>query len=1624
MDIQLLRLIPSLPESGLQARERFGVRCRGWRPVYLWGLLVLFSLGATAQGVRDCGNTALGSYRWVASGQNTRANNCQGSTGFRCYPVQTQGSSLEKLNPACDASAGSCAVKIHATATILGLRDMINEDGLLSSITPWAEWYPCAGAGCSKDITCGLDAFGGRINFDNLDTWLERGLTCAQALTLNLSVKIRVCATSSCESSVVINLPSADLAQSLGCPQPPPPPPPDDCTTNTNQCRDCRPAGAGCSFSAEGKMSCEFGGHGAPVRYRAGGAGGDTFPGTPAWRTTLGLYISHAYAQRIVTDPDLNHVWLITEGASFREFRNPAAGTGLRLYDPSLTAPSDEYRKLYFDTATGGWQLDSLNGRKDVFRPDGLWEKTVLAQNPTHPTLATYNGSNQLTAVSFPDGRSETFTYASGKLALITEVPVSGSGTSSRTWNYLWSGDVLTNIGRPDGSSWELTYDPAKNGGRPGYLTQLRLIGTDGVTGRVEAAFEYDSSGNVIRSWSGDPAYAGPNAVSRQELTYTNPQLPTRTDLLEWINGTQSQVTTYEYDRDPRSLKLRINKITGDCPVCGTGPNSQLTYGDATNPLRPTQITDGRGLKTQFGYDANGQVTSKTEAVGTPLSRTTTWQYGNASFPAFPTRTEMPSTSGGSAQRVTALSYDTSGNLTTRTIQGAEAGSSFSFATVTTFNGAGQPLTIDPPGYGTADQIVYTYDSGSGLLPTTRADPLIGTTAFGYDGLNRRTSVTDPNNVQILTSFDNLSRMTTVTQKGAVLTEDLLTTYQYNVFGDLFRTILPRGNVIEYGYDPASRLVSIERKPDATTHGERTFYTLDVVGHHIKEELQHWNGTAWVTDSFTDFVYSTRCHLDKTVNADGTATEYAYDCDGNLEKIWDANHPKVTNPTPTQLYAYDSLNRLTSMSQPWTGASGTTAVTAYVYDVQDHLTGVTDAEGNTTTYTTSDRNLQTQQISPVSGTTAYTYNEHGDLVTSTDARGSVTSRAIDAADRVTQEAFGSSGSPDPTLTTTYAYGSTSAQFDVGRLTGITRNGQAITYTYDRFGRVIQDGTLSYQYDKNGNRTQIIYPGGVAAIYTYDFVDRDATLSYNSGAGPQPLVNASAYKPFGPLSSLSLANGLTETHLFDNRYRPDRIQAGSLLDWDYTEDAMGNPTQIAGTIVGQPYTATFSYQAPQYFLTQGNGPWGTRSWTYDRIGNRLNYQENGEPTQTYTYAGSGHNPKLTQIAPAPDLGTGSRQLAYDAAGNQISVQETDGEGAVETTFLDASQESRLSALRSGTGPGRSDLLYDGRGFLRQAFLTFTGSPEFVKVMPSYSSEGLLMARTEERAWTGSTPGPDGEDSIWLASNQETTQIFYFAGRPVAQFTTGPELLYLTTDYLGTPVLATNTAGVVVWAGGLEPFGRTWTAGSNPDPESSSVSSHGKALSRLSAESIFLRYTGQWASDAFRVTSTQQEMYYNLYRWYESATGRYTGPDPLLRLQLERGNRVAEQPEISLLEAGIHPYTYVDNRPSTESDPLGLGRLVDCGAGCKAWIESDPHKGVHANWTCPGGLKGCVKANGEICEVSGSHLPPNRILRCLPKKDKRFKLKPTFFECLQEVVQSVRLFCAISPESCVAPFYVLP
>ncbi len=959
--------------------------------------------------------------------------------------------------------------------------------------------------------------------------------------------------------------------------------------------------------------------------------------------------------------------------------------------------------------------------------------------------------------------------------------------------------------------------------------------------------------------------------------------LPTVTTITDPL-GTVS-TTTFD-GRDAVERKPRVVQVNGDCPACGVGPNSQLTYDDPVNPYRVTEQIDGRGHVTRFTYDGNGRTTSRIEAFGTPLERETTWTY-DSTFPAFVATMEQPSTAGFPNVKTTTHGYDAFGNRTSQMLDGFEAGAAFSYETVFAFNVGGQLTLVDPPGYGTDDQTTFAYDATRGngfLVPVSRTEPLIGATTFGNDPFNRRTSETDPNGVLTETQFDALDRLRFIIQRGAMPADDLVTEYRYNVFGDLFQTILPEGNVIEYIYDAAGRLTSIERKADdqASSHTERVVYTLDGAGNRVLEEHERWTGTDWEKRSQTAFQYTNRCQLAQLTrgfDGDEATTEYAYDCEGNLERVWDANHSSggQVNPASTE-YTYDELDRLTAVSQPWGGNGGGTTVVTYGYDVQDHLAQVTDGEGGVTSYVYSDRDLMTMETSEVSGTTTHAYNEHSEAVSRTDARGVILTRTIDALDRVTLQDY-----PGIDLDVTSTYDDPAVDFSLGRLTSIDRNGHSVNYGYDRFGRMLQDGALTHAYDANGNQTTIGYPGGVNVTTTYDAVDRQATMTLQRpGESDLSIVTGSSYEPSGPLASLTLGNGLSEARSFDTKYYPSAIQVGAVLDWQYATDAVGNITGITDAL-NAANDRTYAYQDVQYYLTQGDGSWGDLAWTYDRLGNRLT-ESRDAVVDTYTYvanAAMGHSARLGSIA----LGAGgTHAFAYDAAGNQTQVN-----AAGNVIDRDYDGASRVERQERTAASASTDLLYDGRGFLRRS----TGiAPDATSGVfcDGFESGGISV-------WGGADPCPattslsftdptyDSDGLLHrVAHPGQASYLLYFDGRPVTQVEPGGSFLYLATDHLGTPVLATDVSGVVVWGGGFEPFGADYAG--------------------ASGAGMFLRFPGQWDDATWAVSGEGGQVAYNVHRWYQMALGRYTRPDP-----------------IGLL-AGPNLYYYVRANPILLNDPIGF------------------------------------------------------------------------------------------------------
>jgi RHS repeat-associated protein len=253
--------------------------------------------------------------------------------------------------------------------------------------------------------------------------------------------------------------------------------------------------------------------------------------------------------------------------------------------------------------------------------------------------------------------------------------------------------------------------------------------------------------------------------------------------------------------------------------------------------------------------------------------------------------------------------------------------------------------------------------------------------------------------------------------------------------------------------------------------------------------------------------------------------------------------------------------------------------------------------------------------------------------------------------------------------------------------------------------------------------------------------------------------------------------------------------------------------------------------------------------------------------------------LQEVDPA--VGS-DRNYSYDTAGNNTTVAERGLE------YLDYGEDGRVEKLRKKNSV---TMTYDGRGFLAGGWKPDPGgNPAYGSgVEPIYSSDGTLYLLRQIEAG--------------FALNMFDNHVFYFGGRPVATLETSSTPAadvwkYLITDHLGTPAIAIDDSGTTVWSGGFEPFGRDYQAGT---------------ANGALANDVFLRLPGQWEDELWAPETIWAPVYYNVNRWYEPGTGRYSRTDPL----------GVGSP--SFLTRNL--YTFGNSNPSVYFDPLGLDAITD-------------------------------------------------------------------------------------------------
>ncbi len=1183
---------------------------------------------------------------------------------------------------------------------------------------------------------------------------------------------------------------------------------------------------------------------------------------------------------------------------------------------------------------------------------DGAQRRVTAVSVVGHPELScsyVYSDGN-LTSVLAPGGATwRTYEYVADRMTASRDAlghlieshaydangfAVSSTGDVDEIANIAFgltgsvAGERVTRVTYRSGAVAEHSLRAVGNGWRP-----VRVTGGCASCGDHDATYVHDERGRAIREQGADgyvtvTAYAGDHVLS-----VTQSLAPA---------GCDPQT-------DPQHCLLGSDALA-TVALESTGASASTAYGHA-DPLWPDRVTS----MTRTSVGVPGQLRREDylyHPVTGALMRATICGWTAGGF-ACDERTTLTTFYEGSAAGL-APAFD--------------PGGVFQSAWLSLPQPSYLIKSVDGPRTDVQDVsslVHYPIDSTvppllRGRLAATRNAAGHITRYEAYDVFGNATRVVDPNGVAMEMTFDTLGRTVTSTTKGVpgcntaedpLCATDLTSTRTYaTAAGPLRLEQRPGGGVTAYAYDGRGRVETVSRGPAENDLRERIETSYDpLTGKKNLERMLADEAGTWVEKQRQSFAYDSHARLQTVTHADGAAIHYTYDPEDRVASIRAENHA-----APNTLYSYDPAGRLAAVQQTLAGKWGDVITTSYAYDTDGNLIAVTDPNGNVTSYLYDDFGQMTSQESPVTGTTAYAYDEAGNLTQMTDARGATTTRVYDTLNRVTSA---TSTMPPKSEVVSWTYDDPAAgRFAVGRLATMTDPSGSTTYHYERRG-LLRDETRTltgaqytytsgFRYDADGNRAVVSYPSTQLTVqYGFDYAGRPTSAGN--------FVTAASYLPFGPLTSLSFANGTTQTIAHDARYRVEsnRLTSGpnTIAHYTYGYDAAGNITSILDA-TDPGYDRTFQYDDINRLVTANTGTalWRRGSYTWDAMGNmlslklgeiekgavepgdlarppqrRLRTEENLPLGRSTSFVYSEPTPRLLEVI-ASDL---SRPVGYDPAGNETSYVAT-------RTY---SPRNLLAEVTDASEPEEPLLhkltyTYDGRGIrVTRAESPADGPGTTARRYSIYTPELNLLAVTHDDA-----------SNIWTQSASDKNihyEIVWFVGRPIAQITPAGPRLYTFTDHLGTPIFQTDATATVTWRAEYEPFGNIWE------------------LRTGTRTAQPLRFPGQEVA----MNWEGQEESYNIFRWYRAGWGRYTQADPL------------PQPRMDL-------YGYALASPVRRTDRLGLFSVDPACSNC----GPTPPKN-HPN------LGGWIKSETSVrCEWAKVAVTDAALLDCIQSKCQTAKI----------------------------------
>lgn len=514
---------------------------------------------------------------------------------------------------------------------------------------------------------------------------------------------------------------------------------------------------------------------------------------------------------------------------------NPVSRKAYYQYDPASNL-------IYTRDPRSASSSDNIYST--YYGPNNLDQLSILTDPLNQSASYTYDKSGNLTGVALPNGQSENLTYDNANR--LTKVTLS----DGRYYNYFYDGaGDLTGVTDQSGASYSWGYDGAH-----------RVTGTTDPLG-LAIGYSWDKSGNLTRysgNYNGGIAYYydGGNNIYKVALPRA---------FIYYSRDGEGRVYNVEYDHNyvkNNQLAFDIsNRIINYLPNgwCSriqdeSFPNSN-GFSYSYNADGTISRCDSWQGTDNYGYDANGRLTSWSPSWATPQSYT----------------------------------YDAAGNLLTM------GGRTFTYNSANEITNPG--FTYDENGNMTSDgNFKYTYNALNQLVQVNKVSDgsLVATYTYNHDGLRRSK-----------TAYAGYNPGTT--------------NYNWDAFGNLIKESRPdgtyyyyyaSGKLISYIYDNKQYLVHDNLRGEIVS----TSYTDDYgnsYSHDRWDEYDPWGNTISPPYDSISFRFAGYYYDDET-GLYYLKSRYYNPSIGRFLTRDDHKYIQGTDPQTLNLYSYcgnDPVNR-------------------------------------------------------------------------------------------------------------------------------------------------------------------------------------------------------------------------------------------------------------------------------------------------------------------------------------------------------------------------------------------------------------------------------------------------------------------------------------------------------------------------------------------------------------------------------------------------------------------------------------------------------------------------------------------------------------------------------------------